>query len=334
MRKLYFFIGLLLFSLTGMTQDLTIYKFEDGKSPVIDGTVDEVWDLINPVDLTFQPTDDFGDASINAGWFKMGWKEDTLFLLILRDDDDFANQWETGLEDWKSDRDEIFLDVFADTLADGRGASDSQKGASYGHYQFTSIWVQNATEWVGNPNQWYHNAPFRFGYTFETEDIYYTEYAFPFSSLTIDQTLRPTGDATFQGGDGVTFGLQVVISDVDMADNPTDETFRKFLKWVDEGGWEDMDQAGKVLMDATLVSGLREETVRFKNMAYPNPAGDHVMISNVTISLDIEVYDVLGQLVLTRSNINSGTRIDIGSLSNGIYYIRLSNKEIIKFVKE
>ena len=315
MKKLSFFIGLLLFSLTGLTQDLTIQKFEEGKSPVIDGTVDEVWDLVAAVDLAFEPTNDYGDVSLDETWFKMGWNTDTLFLLMRRADDDFANQWETGLEDWKSDRDEIFFDVFTDTLADGRGASDAQQGASYGHYQFTSIWVQDATEWVGNPNQWYHNAPFKFGYVFDSEDSYYSEYAFPFTSLTIDQTLRPTGDATFEGGDGVIFGLQVSIGDVDMADSPTDETFRKWITWVDEGGWDDMDQAGKVLMSATPVSSIKEKTVGMGPVVYPNPASDHIIISDITNTVNLEVYDMLGQLVLMRSNVSSGARINIVTLN-------------------
>jgi hypothetical protein len=317
-----------------MAQDLTIYKFADGKSPVIDGTVDAVWDMIDAVELTFEPTDDYGDASIYEGWFKMGWNADSLFLLMRRDDDDFANQWKTGLSDWQSDRDEIFFDVFTDTLADGRGASDSQSGASYGHYQFTSIWVQDAADWVGNPTQWYHNAPFKFGYSFDTDNSYFSEYAFPFSSLTIDTDLRPTGDATFQGEDGVTFGLQVAIGDVDMSDNPTDETFRKWLKWVDEGGWDDMDQAGMVLMDATIPSGLNEETVSINIVAYPNPATDYIMIKNLVSCVDVEVYNMLGQKVLTQKNISAVSRLDVGSFAIGIYYIKLSSDETFKFVKE
>ena len=334
MKKLFALLGFLLLSLAAFTQEITINKFEAGNAPVIDGEVDEVWDLVAAVDLTFEPTDDYGDASIDEGWFKMGWIDDTLFLLVRRADDDFANQWETALEDWKSDRDEIFLDVFTDTLADGRGASDAQKGASYGHYQFTSIWTQGVTEWVGNPNQWYHNAPFKFGYTFDSENSYYTEYAFPFSSLTIDQTLRLSGDATFQGGDGVTFGLLVVIADVDMADNPIDETFRKFLKWVDEGGWDDMDQAGKVHMSAALVSSVKDRTVGISPVAYPNPATGQIQISNIVLPLEVEIFDILGQLVLTQGNVTSDTRINIGSLNRGLYTIRLSNKQTIKFIKE
>jgi len=333
MKKLYILFGFLLFSLAGLTQDLTIYKFDD-TNPVIDGDVDAVWDLISPVEIAFEPTDDFGDVSLDESWFKMGWNTDTIFVLMRRADDDFANQWETGLADWQSDRDEIFFDVFTDTLADGRGASDAQVGASYGHYQFTSIWVQDATEWVGNPTQWYHNAPFTFGYVFDSEDSYYSEYAFPFTSLTIDQSLRPTGDATFEGGDGVIFGLQVSIADVDMVDSPTDETYRKWIKWVDEGGWEDMDQAGQVLMSASPASSIKEKTVGMGLVVYPNPASDHIIIGDITTTVNLEVYDMLGQLVMMRSNVSSGARINIATLNSGIYYIMLGNKEVVKFVKE
>jgi hypothetical protein len=332
MKKVYLLIAMCAVAFTVVAQDLTIPKFAD--PPVIDGNVDAVWDMIDPVYLEFEPDDDYGPATINEGWFKMGWNDSTLFLLMRRDDDDFADQWETGLEDWKSDRDEIFIDVNVDTLADGRGASDSQNGASYGHYQFTSIWVQDADEWVGNPNQWYHNAPFTFGYVFDTEDSYYTEYAFPFSSLTIDTELLPTADATFDGYPGVIFGFLPVIADVDMSDNPTDETFRKFLKWVDEGGWDTMDEAGQVELGADVISALGDSYTTGTITVYPSPAADYIQLNNLEKAVMVELYDVVGNLIMTQDNVDQGSRISISSLNSGIYFIRVDNEDAIMFIKK
>jgi len=333
MKKITLFTAMFLASFTLIAQDLVIPKLIG--APVIDGQVDAVWDMIDAVNCEFEPDDDFGDASIYEGWFKMAWNDTAFFMLMYRDDDDFADRWETGLEDWQSDRDEIFFDIHVDTLVDGRGASDSQQGASYGHYQFTSIWVQDATEWVGMPQQWYHNAPFYFGYV-RTGDTYYTEYAWPFTSLTIDQSVLPGTDETFQGEAGVIFGLQVAIGDVDMYDNPTDQTFRKWIKWVDEGGWDDMDDAGQVELgseEITVPSSV-EEASSGNFSVYPSPAADYIRISDLTQNVDIRIYDVVGSMVMSRQNVNSDTRIHLNHLVSGVYFIRIADETTIKFIKQ
>ncbi|MBN2520679.1 MAG: hypothetical protein JXB17_09260, partial [Bacteroidales bacterium] len=300
MKKIYLLISALLLCSVIIAQDydLMIEKLADGEAPVIDGVVDALWDNHDQVDITIDDAEDYGITTINSAWFKMAWDDEALYLLLYRDDDDFATQWETGLADWQSDRDEIFFDVNVDELADGRGASDAQEGgtgAEFGHYQFTSIWVQDADEWSGSPGQWYHNAPFEFGYVLDGDE-YYTEYKFPFSSLTINKELLPDADSTFQGGEGVIFGLVITISDVDMADNPTDQTFRKFMRWVDEGGWDTMDEAGRVLMSLPVAENVKNEYVNTYS-TYPNPASDYIKISNISGSSDIQIFNVVGQLV-------------------------------------
>ena len=139
MKKFYsLFFAICFIAVTAIAQDLTIPKFSEGATPVIDGVVDDVWDQIDPTYIEIEDPDDFGPATINEAWFKMGWNDTSLFMLLHRNDDEFADQWMTGIDDWQSDRDEIFIDVHVDTLNDGRGASDAQgagTGAEYGHYQ-------------------------------------------------------------------------------------------------------------------------------------------------------------------------------------------------------
>ena len=339
MKKIYFLIGVLLITLTATAQTLTIPKFEDGANPIIDGVVDELWYGIdeNFIELEYESNQGWM-PSINEGWFKMGWNTDTLFMIMFRDDDDLARQWETNLPDWQSDRDEIFIDVHVDTLNDGRGASDDQNGASYGHYQFTSLWPE-ATEWIGWPNQWYHNAPYKLGYVI-TDDSYYTEYAWPFSSLTIDTNLISGADPTFQGEEGVIFGLQIVIVDVDMADSPADENYRSYVRWVEGedgneiGGWERMDSAATVMLGGYGIDIIEESSVDFNVSVYPSPAIDFIMLKNVSQTVDIEIYNILGHVVLRQKNVASDAIIDISSLAKGMFIIRLNNAKIIKFIKK
>jgi hypothetical protein len=246
--------------------------------------------------------------------------------LLHREDDDFANQWETGLADWQSDRDEIFFDVNINELQDGRGASNSQNGASYGHYQFTSIWVKDMMEWNGSPSQWYHNAPFTFGYLFTSDDEYDTEYRFPFTSLTINTDSLPDAEETFPGGDGVIFGLVITIADVDMEDEPVNETFRKFMRWVDEGGWDTMDEAGKVLMSNQTVSSIKNPVAASGLIAYPNPAGNGIRLANLQHEVSIVIYDVTGRVKLRSDHVMPDQLIDISTLQAGTYCIKMNGE--------
>lgn len=342
MKKITLLTAVCFAALSLVAQDLVIPKMQG--APVIDGTIDPVWDLIDQVDLEVEqdPLEEgyFGPPTIFEAWFKMAWNDETLFLLIRRDDNEFADQWETNLADWQSDRDEIFIDVNVDTLADGRGASNEQEGpsslgADYGHYQFTSIWQQDQTTWTGNPNQWYHNAPYTLGYTFDTDNSYYAEYAFPFSSLTIDTDLLPHADETFQGTEGVIFGLQISMTDVDMIDNPTDETFRKHLMWIENGGgWTEMDTAGQVELGSEVVSGIEESLSGGNIFAYPSPATNYLMIGNLIHPATVEIYDVAGRLMIVQNDVANDTRIDLNLMPAGVYFLRIGNETTIKFLIE
>ena len=65
---------------------------------------------------------------------------------------------------------------------------------------------------------------------------------------------------------------------------------------------------------------------------YPNPAQDVVTIQNNIGSVNIEVYDVIGNFILQSRN----KTIDISNLPNGIYIFHVtsdSSDEILKFIK-
>jgi hypothetical protein len=317
-------------------QFITIPKLADGASITIDGTVDPIWELVTDNYIEYDDPDDYGVTTVFDCFFKMAWNDTALWLLVHRSDDDFADQWETGLADWQSDRDELFFDVNVDTLDDGRGASDSQgggTGADFGHYQFTSIWVEGQSEWSGMPSQWYHNAPFYFGYKFDGADEYITEYCFPFTSLTINTALLPEANATFQGEAGVTFGFIPVIADVDMSDSPTDQTFRKFMRWVEQGGWESMDTAGHVTLGEETISGIELSTMENGAFAYPSPATDMISLGKLEGSATAVIYDVVGNEVMRMEDVYNDTPIDIAILRSGTYYIVVNNREAIKFSK-
>ena len=53
---------------------------------------------------------------------------------------------------------------------------------------------------------------------------------------------------------------------------------------------------------------------------YPNPAKD-ILETNIPLEGDIEIYDVLGKLCLTKIHVDQHQRIDISSLPNGLYFL-------------
>ncbi|MBR4637559.1 MAG: T9SS type A sorting domain-containing protein, partial [Bacteroidales bacterium] len=62
---------------------------------------------------------------------------------------------------------------------------------------------------------------------------------------------------------------------------------------------------------------------------YPNPAKEYVDIRvdgdlNVTI---MEVYDVYGKLINTVNVIDNPTRINVSSLANGMYFVRVTTEK-------
>jgi hypothetical protein len=83
--------------------------------------------------------------------------------------------------------------------------------------------------------------------------------------------------------------------------------------------------------------GINENHVNEGSLViYPNPAKENIMIINPQ-KLEIEIFNLQGQLIKTINNAENQTTMDISALANGIYFIKgTTEKEIIvkKFIKE
>ncbi|MGJ8661851.1 MAG: T9SS type A sorting domain-containing protein, partial [Bacteroidota bacterium] len=69
----------------------------------------------------------------------------------------------------------------------------------------------------------------------------------------------------------------------------------------------------------------------------PNPTSSNVTISNTEIGTKIDVFNQMGQLVLSTETNAGNTVIDVRNLENGIYTIKTidTNKTgVAKFIKE
>jgi len=67
---------------------------------------------------------------------------------------------------------------------------------------------------------------------------------------------------------------------------------------------------------------------------YPNPANDKIFIEGKFSSQSIEIIDMNGKLVISRTADSNITEIDITNLTQGVYLVRVSNIAVGKFVKK
>jgi phenolic acid decarboxylase len=82
---------------------------------------------------------------------------------------------------------------------------------------------------------------------------------------------------------------------------------------------------------ADLLSVGEESRIAFK--AYPNPVVDYLYLSTQSKVDLVEVYDVLGQNVLTTTPAIVSPRIDLSSFSSGAYFVKVSTGNQSKTIK-
>ncbi len=64
---------------------------------------------------------------------------------------------------------------------------------------------------------------------------------------------------------------------------------------------------------------------------YPNPSFNYIQVSNLTKIEDYNIYNISGEIVLNGS-ISNTSKIDVRSLSTGLYFLKFDNGQKLKFV--
>ena len=87
-----------------------------------------------------------------------------------------------------------------------------------------------------------------------------------------------------------------------------------------------------------FVETLGNDNFAFANLTYfPNPVKNSLTISNTSLLDSVEITSILGQQMLSKKVNSLQTEIDMSTLSNGIYFVKVitTNKEkTIKIIKE
>jgi predicted amidohydrolase YtcJ len=72
----------------------------------------------------------------------------------------------------------------------------------------------------------------------------------------------------------------------------------------------------------------------------PNPAFSYIQLSGISDNTQVEIYNEIGQIVKKINSLNADNQISISDLSEGLYFIRLMNKDqsegikSVKFIKK
>ncbi|PBQ30367.1 hypothetical protein CNR22_00845 [Sphingobacteriaceae bacterium] len=92
------------------------------------------------------------------------------------------------------------------------------------------------------------------------------------------------------------------------------------------------------VLNVDACTGLSKVNATSGIKLYPNPtAASFVVESNSTSVKTIEVVDLTGRVILTNTNSDLNTNINISTFANGVYYVKVKSEnatEVIKVVKQ
>lgn len=86
-------------------------------------------------------------------------------------------------------------------------------------------------------------------------------------------------------------------------------------------------------------TGLNEITKAGNNVkVYPNPTAGEFTIELANSSVKtLEVIDLTGRVVYSTATVTNKSKVNLSSLSNGIYYVKIqtnNSTEVVKVVKQ
>ncbi|MCF8363107.1 MAG: T9SS type A sorting domain-containing protein, partial [Prolixibacteraceae bacterium] len=221
-----------------------IKRLPEDITPVIDGQLDDFWQFAES-HFVSKPFVGENPVFLSDPVWKAAWDEEALYIIIETEDDEWAPSWKLGVDNWLSDKPELYFDLNS-TLHDGQGASMN----SDGHFRIDPDYSQ-FNEGELQPVSW----PFGYNYsnTYDEEGYSIFEYKIPFSSLT-DNTGNPITPLVRE-----TIGFDVYV-----ADNTPENTGKQTAAWSNDGqaDYNGDDNAGHnfdLLDDAGEITFLQEE---------------------------------------------------------------------------
>ncbi len=99
------------------------------------------------------------------------------------------------------------------------------------------------------------------------------------------------------------------------------------IRFVSVNGWGNNFYLDNVEVDGLNVVGMAELLSEGDARVYPNPATDQLYLQTSFDKISVQILDVSGKVVLNSKEYPSGLhRISVESLSDGIYFVRLTSQ--------
>jgi WD40 repeat protein len=92
------------------------------------------------------------------------------------------------------------------------------------------------------------------------------------------------------------------------------------------------DNSGSAYIYSGTILGISETELDLITL-HPNPATDHINLSNIDSPMNYAIYDTIGSQI-SKGSINIDGNIDVAHYSAGIYIIQFDNGVSMKFVKK
>jgi hypothetical protein len=312
MKKLNFLIVFILLACVAIGQEKLNVKVPwADNAPTIDGIEEEIWDKVPavPIDSIYI----FEQPSVTAYW-KALWDGTYIYVLLNVEDDDHWPAWEKAGGQWfMYDQPELYFDV-NEILEDGAGGGQGGTG----HYQVQPPFVDGGSGKKESLIQLSYRPGGEYCYVLSGED-YVFEYAIDASTMmNKDNVTMSTG--ALQALDSVGFDVYIIDQDEGVT------TTRHRAVWSNTGrineNYNNMDDAGTITLVDVIESSVNSVKRRPNSLSvYPNPAHDYITINAEFDKLIIS--DILGKEMMTITN--SDNRINIESLTRGIYFIQVLN---------
>ncbi len=87
----------------------------------------------------------------------------------------------------------------------------------------------------------------------------------------------------------------------------------------------DLDAVGVIHdLDHTGI-GVIGHNADHRYQIYPNPANDYIVIENFNTDNVIQIFDITGNIVMSKSS-NINNQVDVSALPSGIYYIKINHE--------
>ena len=184
--------------------------------------------------------------------------------------------------------------------------------------------VTSYEQWVINQNSGELSFAGNFNFTYEQIGDVDLSVSIDVPATTIDTTVIELNANVIGGTGNYTYSwAPAELLDDATIQNPTatfeEEGIYTFTVTVNDG---ETTAEASITIDVVSCIGV-EENILNNVSIYPNPAEDFIMINSENVEF-AEVIDIYGR-VITASEINGETRIDMSNFADGIYYVRLNS---------